>query len=75
MVFRRGSRATFYLWLPTRTGREQRSTGTTDRATAKAMARMVEDLGPKGKRAWDLLDDVHTGNTHTSRAVRCLAGR
>ena len=45
----------------TRTGWVQRSTGTTDRGTALAMERMLVELGPKGKRAWDLLDDVATG--------------
>ena len=44
--------------LLTRTGWMQRSTGTSDRATAKAIERMLVDLGPKGKRAWDLLEDV-----------------
>ena len=58
MVYRRRGRPTYYLKLPTRTGWIQRSTGTSDRATAKAIERMLVDLGPKGKRAWDLLDDV-----------------
>lgn len=59
MVFRRRGRPTFYVRLPTRTGWERRSTGTADRATAKAIERILEDLGPRGKRAWDLLDAVH----------------
>ena len=58
MVYHRQGRPTYYLKLPTRTGWIQRSTGTSDRATAKAIERMLVDLGPKGKRAWDLLDDV-----------------
>ena len=58
MVYRRRGRPTYYLKLPTRTGWIQRSTGTSDRATAKAIERMLVDLGPKGTRAWDLLDDV-----------------
>ena len=58
MVYRRRGRPTYYLKLPTRTGWIQRSTGTSDRATAKGIERMLVDLGPKGKRAWDLLDDV-----------------
>jgi integrase len=58
MVHRRRGRPTYYLKLPTRTGWIQRSTGTSDRATAKAIARMLEDLGPQGRRAWDLLDAV-----------------
>ena len=61
MVFRRRPRRTYYLYLPTRTGWVQRSTGTSDRATAVAIERMLIDLGPHGKRAWDLLDDVATG--------------
>ena len=61
MVFRRGTRAAFYLWLPTHTGREQRSTGTSDRSTARAIERMIDALGPHGTRAWDLLDAVRDG--------------
>lgn len=44
--------------VPTRFGWVDRSTGSRDKAMAKAMDRMLEDLGPKGKRAWDLLDRV-----------------
>jgi integrase len=58
MVFRRRPRRTYYLYLPTRTGWVQRSTGTSDRATAVAIERMLSELGPHGKRAWDLLDAV-----------------
>jgi integrase len=58
MVYRRRGRPTYYLKLPTRTGWIQRSIGTSARATAKAIERMLVDLGPKGKRAWDLLEDV-----------------
>jgi integrase len=58
MVFRRHGRPTFYLKLPTRTGWVQRSTDTSDRATARAMARMLVELGRHGSRAWDLLDAV-----------------
>jgi integrase len=58
MVFRRQPRPHWYVYLPTRTGWVQRSTGTTDKRTALAMERMLLDLGPKGKRAWDLLDAV-----------------
>jgi integrase len=59
MVFRRHGRPTFYLKLPTRTGWVQRSTDTSDRAVARAMARMLVELGPHGARAWDLLDAVY----------------
>jgi integrase len=58
MVFRRRGRPTLYLKLPTRTGWVQRSTGTSDRGVARAMARMLVELGPHGDRAWDLLDAV-----------------
>jgi integrase len=59
MVFRRRGRPTYYLKLPTRTGWVQRSAETSDRGIARAMARMLTELGPHGKRAWDLLDAVH----------------
>src|ERR1043166_5268084 len=58
MVFRRNGRPTFYLPVPTRTGWVQRSAGTLDRGTARAVERMLDALGPKGLRAWDLLDAV-----------------
>jgi integrase len=58
MVFHRRKRPTLYLKLPTRTGWVQRSSGTSDRAIARAMARMLVELGPHGSRAWDLLDAV-----------------
>lgn len=44
--------------VPTRTGRAKRSTGTSRKPTAKAIERMLVDLGPNGQRAWDLLDRV-----------------
>jgi integrase len=59
--FRRRPRRTWYVYLPTRTGWVQRSTGTTDRPTAVAIERMLVELGPHGKRAWDLLDEVASG--------------
>ena len=62
MVYRTGSRPTWYVAVPTPTGRVKRSTGTADKATAKAMARMIDALGPKGTRAWDLLDRVADGS-------------
>jgi len=67
MVFRRGTRQAYYLYFPTRTGWVQRSTGTADRSTARAMERMVEALGPKGSRAWDLLDAVVDGRLPIGR--------
>jgi integrase len=44
--------------VPTRYGWVDRSTGSRDKNTAKAMDRMLEDLGPRGKRSWDLLDRI-----------------
>jgi len=47
--------------VPTPHGRVKRSTGTNHKPTAKAMERMLVALGPKGQRAWDLLDRVANG--------------
>jgi len=58
MVYRRKGKPEFYLAVPTRSGSIKRSAGTTDRATAKAIERMLHALGPQGARAWDLLDPV-----------------
>jgi integrase len=57
--YRRGS--TFSLRVATVSGTVIRSTGTADRRTAKNMERMLEDLGPRGRREWDLLDAVVDG--------------
>ncbi len=51
MVYRRKHRKTLDVAVPTRTGWIKRSTGTTDRATARAMERMLAQLGPYGARA------------------------
>jgi len=58
MVYRRSGLPYYYIAIPTRTGSCKRSTGTTDKGTAKAIERMLEDLGPRGRRAWDLLEAV-----------------
>lgn len=58
MVFRRRPRPQWFAYFPTRTAWVQRSTGTTDKATAQAMERMLIALGPRGKRDWKLLDAV-----------------
>ncbi len=58
MVYRRKHRQTLDVAVPTRTGWIKRSTGTTDRATARAIERMLAQLGPSGTRAWDLLDAI-----------------
>jgi len=62
MAYRRSSAKTYLVALPTRTGRVKISTGTAHRPTAVAMDRMLADLGPKGRRAWDLLDRVVAGS-------------
>src|SRR5262245_10529995 len=59
MPYKRKGRAGFFIAVPTRDGgRVKRATGTAHRATALAMERMVEVLGPRGKRDWDLLQRV-----------------
>ncbi|MGH7483974.1 MAG: tyrosine-type recombinase/integrase [bacterium] len=56
-VFIRGD--TYYIGVPTRAGVwVKRTTGTRNKSLARAMARMMDDLGPKGKRAWQFLDAV-----------------
>jgi integrase len=59
MVYKPRDKTAWYLKLPTRTGWRSVSTGTKDKPTARAMQRMVDELGPQGTRAWDLLDAVH----------------
>ena len=62
MVYQRSGGTTFYVEVPTRTGgRVKLATGTKHRGTAKAIERMLIDLGPKGRRAWDLLEAVAGG--------------
>jgi len=58
MVFRRRPRPQWFVYFPTRTGWVQRSTGTSHKATAQAMERMLIALGPRGKRDWEVLDAV-----------------
>ncbi len=56
MVYRREGRHVWFVAVPTvNGGRVKRSTGTLHRATALAMERMIEVLGPRGRREWDLL--------------------
>ena len=58
--FLRGRR--WFVKVPTNSGRWiQRATGTTERTIARAMARMIDELGPSGKRDWDLLNAVASG--------------
>jgi len=56
MVFRRPGRSTWYVDLAMPGGRVRKSTGTTDRLTAKAVQRCVEDL--VSRREFDLLNAV-----------------
>jgi integrase len=60
-AWRRAKRPTWWVKVPTRHGWVDRSTGSRNKALAKAMERMLADLGPKGKRSWDLLDRVGAG--------------
>ena len=56
-VYRRGRR--WYVGIPRRNGGwKKRATGTEDRSLAKAIARMVDELGPSGRREWELLEAV-----------------
>jgi len=53
---------TWYVAVPTRSGKWTKwSTGSRDKAMAQRMARMIDDLGPKGQRAWVFLDAVSSG--------------
>ncbi len=59
MIYRRkkgSSTNVWYVAVPTRSGSVKRSTGTTDKSTAKAMARMLDDL--KQRRQWAALDPL-----------------
>lgn len=57
---------TFYLrghryWVGVPTsggGWIKRTTGSSDKSIARAMARMLDEIGPRGRREWDLLDAV-----------------
>lgn len=66
--FRPRDHRTWRVKIPTRHGSwRDRSTGTRDKATANAMQRMVTELGPQGKRAWDLLEAVLAGQLSLGR--------
>ena len=53
---------TYFIAIPTELAKwVKKTTGTRDKAVARAMARMVDDLGPRGKRAWELLGPVAQG--------------
>lgn len=58
-MFRRAGRETWDLRIPAMPGKWlTRSSGTKDKATAASMERMVQELGPRGQRRWDLLGAV-----------------
>lgn len=57
-LIKRAGRSMYQVRVPTQHGWVQRGTGTSDKPTALLMERMIADLGPTGKRAWDLLDAV-----------------
>lgn len=64
--FLRGS--VYYVGVPTRVGGwVKRSTGTGNKALASAMARMMDELGPRGRRQWLLLDPVREGRLSVPR--------
>jgi integrase len=59
-IFRATGRAIWTVKIPDTSGEWlPYSTGTTNQATARRIERMVEHLGPRGERAWDLLWKVH----------------
>lgn len=60
--FRNRGELTYRINVPTQAGGWKiRSTGTRDKVTATQMQRMVEDLGVRGRRQWDLLRAVTDG--------------
>jgi integrase len=55
-IYKRGD--TWTVRVPTRSGRVARTTGTGNRALARRIDGMLEALGPRGSRDWQLLDAV-----------------
>jgi len=52
----------YFVGIPTREGRWiKRATGSSDKSVARAIARVIDELGPEGRREWELLDAVATG--------------
>jgi integrase len=45
-----------------------RSTGSHNEAVAKGMAAMLQDLGPRNRREWEILDAVQTGKLSLGQA-------
>lgn len=61
-IFRAKGRSIYTVKVPNRVGEWLAySSGTKHQATARRLERMVEHLGPRGERAWDVLDLVHSG--------------
>lgn len=61
-MFRATGRAIWTIKVPTKTGEWlPYSTGTKHQATARRIERMIEHLGPRGERAWDVIDQIHDG--------------
>ena len=59
LYLRGRGRVWWYVSVPRRSrGWVKRACGTKDRQTARAMKRMLEELGPTGRRDWELLDAV-----------------
>ena len=49
----------YWVGVPTRSGRWiKRTTGSSEKSIARAMSRMLDELGPRGRREWKLLDAV-----------------
>ncbi len=62
MVYRRQRRPHWFVSVPTSHGWCKRSTGTSHKPTARAMERMLAELGATGRREWDFLDRVADGS-------------
>jgi len=65
-IYQRGG--VYYVGVPTHPdGWVKRSTGTKNRALAASMARMMDELGPRGHRDWKLLDALKVGTMSVAR--------
>lgn len=61
-------RGLWYVGVPTRpAGWAKRATGTRVKSIAASMARMMDELGPRGRREWALLDAVKDGALSVGR--------
>lgn len=71
-VFRRGD--IYFAKVRTSSGKWiARTTGTRDKALAKSMGHMLDQLGLRGKQAWDLMDEVVNGSLDLSRLYRAYS--